>query len=227
VHRIHFLVEGQTEEVVVRDIIKPSLEQDRSTYVTWSIFITKRPAAGPARRGGIASWQRIQRELGLLLRDSSLNILTTLFDYYAFPPDTPGMLDRPPASPFDRVRHVENAITLAINDRRFLPHLTLHEIETWVLADCIRLGEVMGDRASAMELLGMVKQEPTPEFIDDGPATAPSKRILNAFPDFKKTIDGPLVIADAGLDAIRRCCPHADGWLTEIESRMTEPEASA
>jgi Domain of unknown function (DUF4276) len=224
VPKVHFLVEGQTEEIVVRDVIEPSFARFDDVYLSSSLFITKRPAVGPARRGGIVGWARLQRELKRLLGDSSITVLTTLFDYYAFPRDAPGMSDRPLGSPYDRVRHVEKAIAKVINDGRFLPHLTLHEIETWVLADCARLGEAMGDPTGAVELLQVVDQKSSPELIDDGPATAPSKRILNAFPTFKKTIDGPLVMADIGLESIRRCCPHANDWLTEIETRISKPE---
>jgi hypothetical protein len=134
------------------------------------------------------------------------------------------MSDRPQGSPYDRVRYVESALAKVVDDQRFLPHLTLHKIETWVLADCVRLGEVMGEPAAATELLRVVNQELSPEYIDDGPTTAPSKRILNAYPHFQKTIDGPLVIAETGLESIRQRCPHADDWLTEIETRLAKPE---
>lgn len=221
---VHFLVEGQTEEIVVRDIVEPYFAELGNAYLTWSIFTTKRPAVGPSYKGGVASWQRLQREFKLLLRDTSTSILTTLFDYYAFPSDAPGMSDRPHGSPYDRVQHVESAMAEVIDDPRFLPHLTLHEIETWVLADCARLGELMGEPAAAAELLHIVSQEPSPELIDDGPMTAPSKRIMNAYPSYQKTIHGPLVIADTGLGSIRQCCPHADVWLTEIEARLAKPD---
>ncbi|MGH3274340.1 MAG: DUF4276 family protein [Streptosporangiaceae bacterium] len=160
------------------------------------------------------------RELLLLLRDNSTTVLTTMLDYYAFPADAPGMADRPSASPYDRVRHVESALAKAVDDKRFLPNLALHEIEAWVLADCGRLGEVMGDGGPAAELERIVRLESSPELVDDGAETAPSKRIMNAYPRCAKTIDGPLVITDADLDSIRRSCPHANGWLREIEARM-------
>jgi hypothetical protein len=220
VRHLHLLVEGQTEENVVNRVIAPHIMSLDSSYLTYSIFTTKRSASGPAHKGGISSWPRLHRELKLLLRDSSTTVLTTLFDYYAFPSDAPGMSNRPVGSPYDRVRHVENAIAETIGDQRFLPHLTLHEIETWVLADCARLGEVMGDSARAIELLEIVKKEPSPELIDDGPATAPSKRILDMYPNFRKTTDGPSVISDVGLESIRLCCPHADEWLTKIETTL-------
>ncbi|MBV9452121.1 MAG: DUF4276 family protein [Streptosporangiaceae bacterium] len=66
----------------------------------------------------------------------------------------------------------------------------------------------------------MVQQEKSPELINEGAATAPSKRILGAYPRYAKTSDGPIVVADAGMDTVRRCCPHADQWLTEIENRL-------
>lgn len=108
-----------------------------------------------------------------------------------------------------------------MDDARFVPHLVLHETEAWVLADCRRLGEVMGDPGPAADLERIVQLESGPELVNDGMDTAPSKRVINAYPQYVKTIDGPLVIAEAGLDAIRSTCPHADDWLCELEARMS------
>lgn len=166
---LHILCEGQTEEILVQDVLKPHFV-GVDTRVTYSIIATNRPHG----------------------------------------------------SPYDRVRHVESALAETIGHRRFLPNLVLHEAEAWVLADCRRLGEVMGDPGPAAELERIVQVEPSPELINDGVDTAPSKRIKNAYPQYEKTLDGPLVIADAGLDAIRSRCPHADDWLREIEARMSQ-----
>jgi Domain of unknown function (DUF4276) len=219
VRHLHILAEGQTEEIVVRDVIAPHFSGPE-TWVSSSIYTTKRPAGGPAFRGGLSRWPKLERELRQLLQDSSTTVLTTLFDYYAFPEDAPGMADRPYGSPYERVRHVEQALAKAINDKRFVPNLVLHEIEAWVLADCARLGEVMGDEVPASGLHRVVQQESGPELVDDGVETAPSKRILSAYPRYTKTIDGPLVIADAGLDLVRQSCPHADQWLKNLEARL-------
>ena len=37
-------------------------------YVTRSVLTTKRPAGGPAFKGGVSSWPKLERELRLLLR---------------------------------------------------------------------------------------------------------------------------------------------------------------
>jgi uncharacterized protein DUF4276 len=219
VRHLHILCEGQTEEIIARDLIEPRFA-GKDAWVTWSIFTTKRPAGGPAFKGGLSTWPKLESELRKLLRDSSTTVLTTMLDYYAFPGDAPGMADRPHGSPHDRVRHVESALAKAIGDKRFLPNLVLHETEAWVLADCRRLGEVMGDPGPAAELERIVRLESGPELVNDGVDTAPSKRIMHAYPRYAKTIDGPLVIADVGLDSIRSSCPHTDDWLREIEARI-------
>src|SRR6201996_5016685 len=108
---------------------------DEDAYVTWSVLTTKRPAGGPAFKGGVSTWPKLERELQLLLHDSSTTVLTTLLDYYAFPVDAPGMADRPHGPPPERVPHVESALAEAVGHIRFVPHLVLHETETWVLAD--------------------------------------------------------------------------------------------
>lgn len=219
---LHILCEGQTEEMLASDVMTPHFASE-DLYVTWSVLKTKRPASGPAFKGGVSTWPKLERELQLLLHDSSTTVLTSLLDYYAFPPEAPGMADRPHGSPHDRVRHVESALAKAIDDARFVPHLVLHETETWVLADCDRLGDVMGDPGPAADLERIVRLQSGPELVNDGVDTAPSKRIMSAYPQYVKTIHGPLVIADAGLDAIRSICPHADDWLRELEARMSRP----
>jgi Domain of unknown function (DUF4276) len=219
VRRLHLLVEGQTEEAIARNVIAPLFSGGES-YVTWSICPTSRPAGGPAFKGGISTWAKLQPVLRNLLRDSSITVLTTLIDYYGFPKDGPGMPHRPQGSPRRRVEHVERTLSAAIGDDRFLPYLALHEIEAWVLADCAHLGEFMGDSGPATGLQRLVIQAGGPEQVNDGVDTAPSKRIMKAYPRYLKSADGPRVITAAGLPAIRAACPHTDDWLANLEARI-------
>jgi Domain of unknown function (DUF4276) len=86
---------------------------------------------------------------------------------------------------------------------------------------CRRLGEVMGEPGPAAELQRIVNLESGPELVNDGVDTVPSKRIMRVYPQYTKTIDGPLVIVAVGLDTIQTTCPHADEWLRELETRMS------
>jgi uncharacterized protein DUF4276 len=61
-----------------------------------------------------------------------------------------------------------------------------------------------------------VKAAGGPELVNDGPETAPSKRLLRYWPTYVKTMDGPLAIAELGVAKLRAQCPHLDAWLTDL-----------
>lgn len=212
--RLHLLVEGQTEETVVNRVLSPHLTSV-GWAVTTSLVKTKRPAGGPAHKGGITSWRQIETDVRLLLGDTSITVLTTLFDYYGLPTDVPGMQDRPAGDAYTRVAHVEQAIAAAIDSRRFQPHLVLHELEAWVFAAADQLGLLHGPEI-AQQLRADEESSGGPELVNDDPATAPSKRILRYCPGYAKTSDGPMAIEELGLSRLRARCPHLDAWLQSL-----------
>ncbi len=119
--RLHLLVEGQTEEIVVTNVLQPYFT-GRGWSVSHSVLTTKRLLGGPNHRGGVSSWRKIEREIKLLLSDTSLAVLTTLFDYYAFPPDAPGMADLAAGrSPHERVERLEHACSGNVDPRSTFP----------------------------------------------------------------------------------------------------------
>lgn len=214
--RLHLLVEGQTEESLVRDLFAPHLER-HGWWVSLSVQRTKRVAGGPDHRGGVTSWVKIEREIRRLLDDRGLTV-TTLFDYYGFPDDAPGMVDRPGGTPTEQVEHVQAAMAEKIGDRRFRPNLVLHETEAWVFAAADELGELRGNP----ELTDLLRRDCVeaggPELVNSCRDRAPSKRLLSYLPDYGKLLDGPLAICELGLPGLRAGCPHLDGWLTGLEA---------
>jgi hypothetical protein len=218
------LVEGQTEERFVNECLTPYLLDRGLILERPRIITTKRVAGGPNFKGGISSYSQVQGDLRRLLHDTHASIITTVIDYYALPMDFPGMRDRPSGSPRSRVEHVEAAWAAAVADRRFVPHLALHEFETWVYADPSRLEPFMfDDDPGVIEAIARIAAgHPTPEDIDDGPMTAPSKRLRDIFAAYQKPLHGPLAVAAIGLDRIRAVCPHFHQWLGRVEARASD-----
>ena len=60
---------------------------------------------------------------------------------------------------------------------------------------------------------------PSPELINDGQQTAPSKRIIAQFPQYGdlKTTIGTQMAERIGLETIRSKCPHFNAWLDRLE----------
>src|SRR4028118_870006 len=69
-------------------------------------------------------------------------------------------------------------------------------------------------------LRAIASQYETPELINDGPQTAPSKHIIAQFPDYgkAKSAFGPQLAERIGLQVIRSKCSHFDKWLARLES---------
>lgn len=58
------------------------------------------------------------------------------------------------------------------------------------------------------------------EHINDGPTTAPSKRIIGIIKEYegRKTSAGPDIAEFIGLAAIRKKCAHFNEWLAKLEN---------
>ena len=63
----------------------------------------------------------------------------------------------------------------------------------------------------------MVSEFASPEHINDGDNTAPSKRIDDEIPEYKymKASAGPIVADKIGLPTIRSKCKHFACWLSQ------------
>jgi len=99
----------------------------------------------------------------------------------------------------------------------FIPNLMVHEFEALLFAQPLVFGQWVDDD-SVVATLSAARQDKQPEEINDGPLTAPSKRIQAVMPGYQKTFHGPLIACDIGLDAMRAECPHFDGWLRKLEA---------
>jgi hypothetical protein len=212
------LVEGQTEERFVNECLAPYLLTKGLILERPTIVTTRRVAGGPNFKGSISGYGQVQRDLQRLLHDGHASVITTVLDYYALPKDFPGMPDRPAGAPRSRVEHVEAAWAAAVGDRRFVPHLALHEFETWVYADSSKLEPFMFDDDPGViaAIARIADGHATPEDIDDGPMTAPSKRLRDVFAAYQKPLHGPLAVSAIGIDRIREVCPHFHRWLERV-----------
>jgi hypothetical protein len=218
--RLTIVVEGQTEEAFVKQVLRPHLDA-RDVFATPVVIESSRTPAGKKWKGGGMHWPRLGKELKAHLRDRGPDLrVSTLFDLYGLPSDFPGLAShRDVADTTRRVELLEQALAAELADPRFVPYLQRHEFEALVLASLDQLAAHLdpaprrGIRALRDELAGCA-----PEDVNDGPTTAPSKRLAQHVVGYNKVVHGPDAIRAAGLEALRGACPRFGTWLTRLES---------
>ena len=214
--RVLILVEGQTEERFIKDVLAPSFV-DRQVFLFPTLLVTKKVKDGTNFKGGVTSYAKFKADVRRLLQDSG-SLVTTLLDYYGLPEDFPGMSTRPKGAPLARVRHVEESIREELGSpKNFIPFLALHEFEAWLFVSADELPRALTQAAGRDAFAAIRASFESPEDIDEGITTAPSKRIQTIFPTYRKRVHGPLTLQRIGLKPIREECPHFDGWVRGLE----------
>ena len=215
--RVYVVVEGQTEGSFVGDLLAEAF-WPRQVYLT------------PILLGGHTSYARVTRDVLKLLKQDQTAYCSTMLDFYGLGrgfPDTP----LPPNLPnIEKVRRIEAAFKEDIcnlipdfrPDIRFLPYLQLHEYEGLLFSDSSAFATAIRQPHLAESFQALRDTFPTPEDINDDANTAPSKRILRAYPAYSKVIDGTLAARAVGIPAMRQECPHFRNWLERIEA-LEEP----
>lgn len=214
--RIHVLVEGQTEETFVKQVLYPHF-LPLSIFLSPIVIQTRRRKSGLKFRGGVNSYGRVRRDLGRLLRDRQARV-TTMLDFYGLPEDFPGYSTLPTGTPYDNVEHLEKALVEDFGDSRLLPYLSLHEFEALLFVQPEALGVVFEGRGDAVRALAQeTAQFSSPEEIDEGPTTHPAARISARIPEYDKVAHGPRIVQRIGLAPLRKKCPHFDRWISTLE----------
>lgn len=222
--RLYVLVEGQTEETFIKTLLAKHLEI-YGVSVRAIVVETSRDAYGRKRRGG-GHWARWLRDLKRLTAEQKQNSrFTTMFDLYGLPKDFPES-DACASIP-DTTRHadaLQDAMARAVDDWRFIPYIQRHEFETLVLATLDNLaGLLADDDLEGLARLRVDIGQTSPEDVNDGIDTAPSKRLERCIPGYRKTVHGPLTLEDATLSFLKTQCPRFGRWVTTLENLENEP----
>ena len=220
--RVLALVEGQTEEKFCNELIAPFLGGR-------GIHLQTTTMGRPRITGGVRSWKQTEKELRRLLQEDGGRHVTTMFDYYGMPLDWPGRTDAVRKPYRQKAATIEDemyARMKALVGKRwrpdaFIPYVQLHEFEALLFAAPEVLGRVVSLGSQREEAVRRFQQIMnrfgTPEEIDNGASTVPSKRILKVAPGYQKVADGVIAASRIGLREIRAACPNFNAWMERME----------
>jgi hypothetical protein len=222
--RLYFYVEGQTEQEYAARVLRPHLA-GFGVQVMGAVLAASGRKHGQVFRGRGRRYQPMRNDLERLLKQDAHSDVrfTTMFDLYALHAEFPGWeeAEKQRHIPRERVLTLERAFAADVSDHRFIPHIQLFEFETILLCNPDHFALVYkGSDTGIAALRAVVAEATSPELVNDGENTAPSKRIIGQFPQYigQKTTVGVELASCVGIDTTRALCPHFGRWLTTLES---------
>lgn len=212
--RVHIFCEGQTEDVFVREVLGPHFQR-LNIWLNPIIVCT-----GPQGKGGVSTYGKIKWQVENKCKEDRTAWVTTLLDFYGLPSDFP--MKASTGDSLRRAETVENAFQADIAQPNFISNIVVHEFEGLLFSSPATFAEWF-DNTDIVERLTHIRNGfATPEHINDGPTTAPSKRILAVCDTYDKVAHGSLIALDIGLDTIRRECPRFNAWVRRLEALNAE-----
>lgn len=221
--RLRLFAEGVTELTFADTVLKPHLA-NFGVYLNPPVLIAHARKKGKVHRGGGRKYLPMKNDIMRFLAQEKGEevFFTTMIDLYAIHNDFPGLSDAEKLRhmPGKRVEALERAFAEDISDSRFVPYIQLHEYEAYLFSDPTWFEYFYDHHGNEIAALkAIAERHKTPEEIDDGPHSAPSKRIIDELPDYDgaKSAIGPQVAELIGLEVIRKKCPHFGTWLSRLE----------
>lgn len=219
---LKLLVEGQTEQTFVKEILKPHLEMC-GYRVSPVINLTSQ-----GHHGGLSHYQQFKRNLRKNRTDAPNCLLTTMIDLYGLPSDFPGMSEcNSFTDPQKKVTFLEMKLKEDMrDDNNFIPYIQLHEFEALLFSDIRIIDQVVSRTQSPSplpRLQRVLDQYGSPENIDHNKGPSCHLQEICERDKFPKLTWGIEIAKMIGLETMRGCCPHFNQWLTQLETQSPTP----
>lgn len=215
--RLFIVVEGQTEEAFVKELMTPHFIHNGIYDIRPVLIQTSK-----GHKGGFVNYEHLKNDLLRLLKSQGQDVVVTTFVDFFRCPELPNQndIDMLP-SHIQKVEAMEKCMSDDINDWRFIPYIQLHEFEA-LLFSAANGFEMYFENQISKEIQGIIDSHDNPEEINSSPETAPSKRLIRIIPYYDKVIYGNIIALEIGLTTILSKCPRFRGWIDSLIHRCLE-----
>ncbi len=221
--RVHVICEGQTEEMFVDQVLAEE-------FYPLGIYMVPALIGKPGHKGGNFRFERLLTDVENRLLGDREAWCTTFFDFYGLPETFPGKAE---ALTKGTMNAKADCLLAAMTDRlreklgddamrRFIPYVQMYEFEGLLFSSPANLASGISEPTLGEAFQRIRDSFDTPESINNSPATAPSKRILNLYKGYEKPLHGSLAAIEIGLPAIRAQCRRFDAWVNSIEALIAQ-----
>ena len=220
---IYIIVEGQTEQTFVRDVLAPQMANK-------GIYLYPALIGKSGHKGGNVRFDRVKQDIGHFLKQRNDTYISTMFDYFRIDSKWPGKKEVD--------QQIRNGATLTANDKaelleastyqnivktfskyhpqnRFIPYIEMHEFEALLFSDVSILAEK--SKIDILQIQKIIEEYKNPEEINDEPVNSPAKRLKTLNHTYQKVVMGKVITEAIGIPGIRKKCSHFNDWLTKLE----------
>lgn len=221
---VYILAEGETEKRFINMVLNGYCS-NKGVYLH-ATLLHKR--GNNPRSGGDVKFERVHDDIASFLKQRPDTLVATFVDFYGikeWPNLDQARTLREPADIAASLNHgaVERMQALHPDIKhiaeRYLPFTAVHEFETLLLSNPKVLAEQLGVKPEKVQKV--VDSAGGPEYVNNSPQTAPSKRLEEwSFKEkgahYMKTTQGITIAKSIGIPAIRSACPLFDAWLRRL-----------
>ena len=217
--RIIIIGEGQTEQEFCNDVLQPHFNSKNIYLQNATIKKTG---------GGIVGWEALKHQIENHLKQDREVIVTLLIDYYGIKPnhnypnwdEALAVINN---NKYEAIGLIENGMLNDVDStlrNRFIPYIQLHEFEGLLFSKPdVFLNNFEPAEFKDLPYLNLtVGEYDNPEMINDGPQTAPSKRLKRILTGYDKIVYGSLLAQEIGLETIREKCLGFSNWIGKLEN---------
>jgi hypothetical protein len=220
---IYIIVEGQTEQTFVRDVLAPQM-------ATQGIYLYPALIGKLGHKGGNIRFDRVKQDIGHFLKQRHDTYISTMFDYFRIDSMWPGkkevdqkIQNGATLTAFDKAELLETSTYQNIvktfskyhPENRFIPYIEMHEFEALLFSDVNILAEK--SKIEVLHLQKIIEEYKNPEEINDDPVKSPAKRLKTLNHTYQKVVMGKVITEAIGIPCIRKKCAHFNDWLTKLE----------
>lgn len=212
-------VEGDSEEIFIKNVINPYL-YDRNIRITPTKITTSIKERKYQGGVGNATFEILKKDI--LRFNSNQSYCGCFFDLYGLTSTFPGYdLSKNEKNPYKRIELIEKSLSDIIDIPTFIPYIQLHEFEALFFSDIEKIDDNLSHYSGISQkkkLKEILSHFQNPELINDSPVTAPSRRLKTLYPNYQKMLHGIHIFEDIPLSKMRERCKHFNEWLLKIEN---------
>ena len=176
-------------------------------------------------KGGNTDYAKFKNDVVRYLKQEQDILVTSFIDFFRLPNKFPNYSEAQKINDvINKITFLEESLEKDISSDRFVAYIQLHEFEALLFTNIFGFTNIPKITPAQLGLIQkIINDYPNPEFINDNPQTAPSKRLERIVPRYDKVLYGNYIALDNTFNEILIKCPRFKNWVQKL-AQAIKPE---